>query len=221
MTPEDVMRLVEETKGGSELSSENKKTISLMFDGVEEIVGLEHIVSILNGGMSHGGDNVLRAYIGLEPSGKAHLGWIILADTIKKMLEQGVNVLVFLADWHAWVNDKFGRDMEKISIAGEYMTEVFRVLLGFPEEGEEAGQIRFMKASQLMDSGKYWERVLRCSKGMSLSRARRTFSIMGRSEDSSDDDLSAFFYPAMQAADIFELGVDIAFGGMDQRKAHM
>ena len=49
MTPEDVMRLVEETKGGPELSSENKKTISLMFDGVEEIVGLEHIVSILNG----------------------------------------------------------------------------------------------------------------------------------------------------------------------------
>ena len=221
MTPEDVMRLVEETKGGSELSSENKDKISLMFEGVEEIVGLEHIISILNGEKSHGGDKILRAYIGLEPSGKAHLGWIILADTIKKMLQQGVNVLVFLADWHAWVNDKFGRDMEKISIAGEYMTEVFRVLLGFPEEGEQAGQIRFMKASQLMDSGKYWERVLRCSKGMSLSRARRTFSIMGRSEDSSDDDLSAFFYPAMQAADIFELDVDIAFGGMDQRKAHM
>ena len=94
MTPEDVTRLIEETKGGSELSYESKEKISLMFDGVEEIVGLEHIVSILNGENSHGGDNVLRAYIGLEPSGKAHLGWIILADTIKKMLQQGVNVLV-------------------------------------------------------------------------------------------------------------------------------
>ena len=44
---------------------------------------------------------------------------------------------------------------------------------------------------------------------------------MGRDEDSSDHDLSAFFYPALQAADVFELKVDIAFGGMDQRKAHM
>ena len=44
---------------------------------------------------------------------------------------------------------------------------------------------------------------------------------MGRDEDSSDHDLSAFYYPALQAADIFELEVDIAFGGMDQRKAHM
>ena len=221
MSPEDFARLLEETKGSSELTPENRERIASMFSGVEEIVGLEHVISVMNGEKSHGGDDVLRAYIGLEPSGKAHLGWIILADTIRKMLDNGVNVLVFLADWHAWVNDKFGRDMDKISIAGEYMSEVFRVLLGFPEEGDKGGQIRFMKASQLMDSGKYWERVLRCSKGMSLSRARRTFSIMGRSEDSSDDDLSAFFYPAMQAADIFELDVDIAFGGMDQRKAHM
>ncbi|MBA46168.1 MAG: tyrosine--tRNA ligase [Euryarchaeota archaeon] len=221
MSPEDFARLLQETKGSSELTPENRERIASMFSGVEEIVGLEHVISVMNGEKSHGGDDVLRAYIGLEPSGKAHLGWIILADTIRKMLDNGVNVLVFLADWHAWVNDKFGRDMDKISIAGEYMSEVFRVLLGFPEEGDKGGQIRFMKASQLMDSGKYWERVLRCSKGMSLSRARRTFSIMGRSEDSSDDDLSAFFYPAMQAADIFELDVDIAFGGMDQRKAHM
>ena len=221
MTPEEIMDLLRETNGGSELSVENREKVSSMFSGVEEIVGLEHVVSVLNGGISHGEDSILRAYIGLEPSGKAHLGWIVLADTIRKMLDQGVNVLVFLADWHAWVNDKFGRDMEKIGIAGDYMSEVFRVLLGFPEEGGGSGQIRFMRASDLMDSGKYWERVLRCSKGMSLSRARRTFSIMGRSEDSSDDDLSAFFYPAMQAADIFELDVDIAFGGMDQRKAHM
>ena len=53
---------------------------------------------------------------------------------------------------------------------------------------------------------------------MSLSRVRRTFSIMGRSEDSSDGDLSRFFYPALQAADIFEMNIDVAIGGMDQRK---
>tara|TARA_Y100000766_G_scaffold10911_1_gene7941 strand:- start:165 stop:950 length:786 start_codon:yes stop_codon:yes gene_type:complete len=101
------------------------------------------------------------------------------------------------------------------------MSEVFRALLDYPELGDGPGQVRFIRASEIMDSGKYWERVLRCSKNMSLSRVRRTFSIMGRDEDSSDHDLSAFYYPALQAADIFELQVDIAFGGMDQRKAHM
>ncbi len=146
---------------------------------------------------------------------------MILADTIRNLIDEGVNVIILLADWHAWVNDKFGRDMEKISIASEYMSEMFRAILGNPKEGEAPGEIQFVRASEVMDSGKYWERVLRCSKNMSLSRVRRTFSIMGRDEDSSDHDLAAFYYPALQAADIFELSVDIAFGGMDQRKAHM
>ena len=137
------------------------------------------------------------------------------------MLESGVNVLIFMADWHAWVNDKFGGDMDKIHTTAAYMEDTFRVLLGNPSEGEGAGQLRFQYASEIMDSGDYWARVLRCSKNMSLARVRRTFTIMGRTEDAADDDLSKFFYPAMQAADIFEMNIDIALGGMDQRKAHM
>ncbi len=200
---------------------ESHPRLERMFSGCDEVVGAEHTISVLAGGPSHSGDDQLVAYIGLEPSGIAHLGWVILADTIRNMLNEGVNVIILLADWHAWVNDKFNRDMDKISLAGDYMTEVFRVLLDWPGEGEGPGQLRFLSASEVMDSGKYWERVLRCSKNMSLSRVRRTFSIMGRDEDSSDHDLAAFYYPALQSADIFELGVDIAFGGMDQRKAHM
>ena len=204
-----------------ELSAESKARMDRMFYGCQEVIGAEHLESVFRGAANHSGDDQLSAYIGLEPSGKAHLGWIILGDTIRNLLDEGVNVIILLADWHAWVNDKFGRDMEKISTAAEYMSEMFRAILENPGEGTGPGEIQFVHASDVMDSGKYWERVLRCSKNMSLSRVRRTFSIMGRDEDSSDHDLAAFYYPALQAADIFELGVDIAFGGMDQRKAHM
>jgi tyrosyl-tRNA synthetase len=205
----------------SDIDSESREIITRMFSHCQEVIGIEHVESVFSEGISHSGDQNLVAYIGLEPSGKAHLGWMILADTIRKLIEENVNVIILLADWHAWVNDKFDRDMTKISIAGEYMSEMFRAILGNPKEGEGPGEVRFIRASDIMDSGKYWERVLRCSKNMSLSRVRRTFSIMGRDEDSSDHDLAAFYYPALQAADIFELEVDIAFGGMDQRKAHM
>ncbi|MBJ16771.1 MAG: tyrosine--tRNA ligase [Euryarchaeota archaeon] len=205
----------------SSLDKESRDRIERMFSGCQEVIGIEHLASIMSGGNTHSGDDQLTGYIGLEPSGKAHLGYLILADTIRKMLDEDVNVIILLADWHAWVNDKFGRDMGKISLAADYLCEVFRALLGNPSEGENAGELQFLRASEMMDSGKYWERVLRCSKNMSLSRVRRTFSIMGRDEDSSDHDLAAFYYPALQAADIFELEIDIAFGGMDQRKAHM
>tara|TARA_B110000116_G_scaffold62236_1_gene53259 strand:+ start:601 stop:1725 length:1125 start_codon:yes stop_codon:yes gene_type:complete len=205
----------------SPLSAEHKEKVLSMFTDADEVVGVNHLVDCLSNSTSHAGDGIIRAYVGFEPSGKAHIGWKIIAQTLRRLLDADVNVLVFLADWHAWVNDKFGGDMDKIQTTGRYMEEVFRALLGHPEEGDGAGQLRFLYASELMDSGDYWARVLKCSKNMSLDRVRRTFSIMGRAEDSSDGDLSKFFYPAMQAADIFELQIDIAIGGMDQRKAHM
>lgn len=204
-----------------ELSDENRKRLSLMIGDVEESVGIEHIVDCLADQTSMAGDGVLRCYVGFEPSGKAHIGWKVLSLQLKRMLEADANVLIFLADWHAWVNDKFGGNMEDIQKTAVYMEETFRALLGYPEEGDGPGQLRFYWASQLMDSGDYWARVLRCSKGATLPMVRKTFTIMGRDEASSDHDLSKFYYPAMQAADIFELNIDVAIGGMDQRKAHM
>ena len=63
--------------------------------------------------------------------------------------------------------------------------------------------------------------VLRVSKVSSLKRMRRALSIMGRDEVDGDKDMSKFFYPAMQATDIYALDADLALGGMDQRHAHM
>ena len=204
-----------------ELSDEDRKRLYLMIGDVEESVGIDHIVDCLAEKTSMAGDGVLRCYVGFEPSGKAHIGWKVLSLQLKRMLEADANVLIFLADWHAWVNDKFGGNMEDIQQTAVYMEETFRALLDHPEEGDGPGQLRFYWASQLMDSGDYWARVLRCSKGATLPMVRKTFTIMGRDEASSDHDLSKFYYPAMQAADIFELNIDVAIGGMDQRKAHM
>ena len=204
-----------------ELSDEDRKRLYLMIGDVEESVGIDHLVDCLAEKTSMAGDGVLRCYVGFEPSGKAHIGWKVLSLQLKRMLEADANVLIFLADWHAWVNDKFGGNMEDIQQTAVYMEETFRALLDHPEEGDGPGQLRFYWASQLMDSGDYWARVLRCSKGATLPKVRKTFTIMGRDEASSDHDLSKFYYPAMQAADIFELNIDVAIGGMDQRKAHM
>jgi len=205
----------------AELDQKSLARLSLMIDSVDESIGIEHLVDCLADNTSAGGDGIIRCYVGFEPSGKAHIGWKVLSLQLKRMLEADANVLIFLADWHAWVNDKFNGNMEDIQTTARYMEETFRVLLGNPPEGEGPGELRFVWASSIMDSGDYWARVLRCSKNMSLARVRRTFSIMGRSEDSSDGDLSRFFYPALQAADIFEMNIDVAIGGMDQRKAHM
>jgi tyrosyl-tRNA synthetase len=87
--------------------------------------------------------------------------------------------------------------------------------------GIESENLNFVYATDLLDTIDYWEKVLRISKKSSLSRIKRTLTIMGRKEDEVDMDASMLIYPAMQVADIFQLDVDVAYGGMDQRKAHM
>ena len=205
----------------NELNEQQLARISKIIGSVEETVGLDYLIDCIADKTSAKGDGILRCYVGFEPSGKAHIGWKVLSIQLKRMLEADVNVLIFLADWHAWINDKFGGNMADIQLTAKYMEETFRALLDYPPEGDGPGELRFYYASQLMDNGDYWARVLRCSKGATLAMVRKTFTIMGRDEASSDHDLSKFFYPAMQASDIFELGIDIAIGGMDQRKAHM
>ena len=217
----DLDAMAEAHPGLADLDEAALERLKLMVNGAQEVVGLDHLISVLAGGPSMAGDDVIRCYVGFEPSGTAHIGWKVLALRLRKLLDAQTNVMVFLADWHAWVNDKFSGDMAAIQTTARYMEDTFRALLGHPEEGEGAGQLRFVWASTVMSDGDYWARVLRCSKGMTLAQVRKTFSIMGRDEASSDNDLSKFYYPAMQAADIGHMHIDLAIGGMDQRKAHM
>ena len=217
----DLDAMAEAHPGLEGLDEAALERLKLMVNGAQEVVGLDHLISVLAGGPSMAGDDVIRCYVGFEPSGTAHIGWKVLALRLRKLLDAKANVMVFLADWHAWVNDKFSGDMAAIQTTARYMEDTFRALLGHPEEGEGAGQLRFVWASTVMSDGDYWARVLRCSKGMTLAQVRKTFSIMGRDEASSDNDLSKFYYPAMQAADIGHMHIDLAIGGMDQHKAHM
>jgi tyrosyl-tRNA synthetase len=154
------------------------------------------------------------AYIGYEPSGFVHAGQIITASKILDLQNAGVEVTIFLADWHALINDKLGADIGNIRACGEYLKECF-LALGVKDSA------KFVWASDLIDHAKYWEKFIRIAKVSSLMRIKRAMTIMGRTEDEAEIDASKVMYPPMQAADIFELGVDIALAGMDQRRAHM
>lgn len=153
-------------------------------------------------------------YIGFEVSGKFHLGGLVSAIVIKKLLSAGVKPTVFLADYHAWINGKLGGDLERIqAVAKGYFKGAFLSL------GLEEGKVRYVLASEAYNS-EYWKDVLRISKDTTISRMLRCTTIMGRSQKDALD-CASVLYPAMQVADAFMLGSDIMHAGLDQRKAHM
>ena len=182
--------------------------IETIISNAEEIVTVEELKKVLQ-------KNNPKGYIGFEPSGTVHLGWKICTNKIKDFLNCGFDFTVLLADWHAYINDKLGGDIEKIKLCGKYMEDCFAAM------GVDTGKIKFVYASDYVDDSKYWELVLRISKATSVARVKRAMDIMGREEKEADKDLSKLFYPAMQVSDIYYLGLDVAYGGMDQRHAHM
>jgi tyrosyl-tRNA synthetase len=160
-------------------------------------------------------DETPRAYFGIEPSGRLTVGHLVCARKLRDLQEAGCAVTVFLADWHAWINDKLGGDLARIRAAGEYMREAFTAL------GVDGVKADWRWASDLCDGATYWSRVIRVAKTTSLARTKRAMTILGRSEEEGQLDTAKLFYPAMQAADIFELPVSIAYAGLDQRRAHV
>lgn len=156
-----------------------------------------------------------RAYVGFEPSGLVHAGWMIVASKITDFVKADFHFIVFFADWHACINDKFGGDIEKIRACARYMEDCFEAL-GVPRE-----KIEFEFASHLMDDIGYWEKLINIAKASSLMRVKRAMTIMGRTEDEAEVDSSKVLYPLMQASDIFAMDLDVAYAGMDQRRAHM
>jgi len=175
---------------------------------VEETVTIEELKTVLEKPRP-------KAYIGFEPSGSVHLGWKICTNKIKDFLDCGFDFTVLLADWHAYINDKLGGDIEKIKLCGKYMEDCFAAM------GVNKEQVKFVYASDYVGDPKYWELVLRTSKATSVARVKRAMDIMGRDAEEGEKDLSKLFYPAMQVSDIFYLDLDVAYGGTDQRHAHM
>ncbi len=152
-----------------------------------------------------------KHYIGFEVSGRMHIGTLILSGLmINRFIKAGFDATVFLADWHAWINNKLGGDLEKIKLAADYFEEGFKFF---------CPGVKIVRGSEMYDND-YWRNVIRFAKRTTLTRTVRCLTIMGRSEKDKLD-TAQYIYPAMQAVDIRTLGVDVAHAGMDQRKIHV
>ena len=155
-----------------------------------------------------------RHYIGLEISGKLHLGSLVLTGfKINDFLKANVKSMVFLADWHSYINNKLERNWEKIATLGKYYADAFNHF---------CPGVKIITGSELYSrlGADYCQDLVRFSKHLTLARATRSLTIMGRTEKDNLD-LSQLLYPPMQSVDIKALDIDIAHAGMDQRKIHM
>lgn len=189
--------------------------IALIKQGTEEILTEEDLKQLIETGVP------LNHYIGFEISGKVHLGTgLICMAKIKDFVDAGVNCSIFLADWHSWINDKLGGDMDQIrEIALGYFKEGLKA--GLLCVGADPNKVKFSLGTDLYhNNDEYWETVIDICKNTTLNRMQRSITIMGRKQGDNVD-FAKLLYPAMQVADIFIQNVNFAHAGYDQRKAHV
>lgn len=187
-----------------------QKRIDLIMRNTAEVITPQEIQTLLET------ETNPRAYWGFECSGLLHIGiGLVCSAKIKDIVNAGFHFTIFLADWHSWINNKLGGDMGNIRTCGEYLQQIFTAL------GLTSDKVEFRWASDLTDKVEYWEKVIRIAKSVSVKRTWRSLPVMGRETNMTDMETAWIFYPCMQAADIFQLDLDLACSGIDQRKAHM
>lgn len=147
-------------------------------------------------------------YCGYEPSGPMHLGHFVTITKLMDFDKAGFKVKVLLADLHAFLNRK-GRE-EEIEKEVDNWKKTIKAI-GLNAEVILGSSFQFNKDYQ-MD-------VMRLAQDSTINRGLRSMQEIAR--DVEHATISQLWYPLMQVVDIKHLGVDVAQGGMEQRKVHM
>ncbi|MCD6493926.1 MAG: tyrosine--tRNA ligase [Archaeoglobaceae archaeon] len=179
--------------------------ISLVTRNAVEVVTEEELKQLLES------KDKLRAYVGYEPSGEIHLGHMMTVNKLIDLQNAGFEVTVLLADIHAYLNEK--GSFEEIKKIAEYNKRAF-IALGLDES-----KASFVLGSDFQLDKDYVLDIHRMARITTVNRARRSMDEVSRRKE--DPMVSQMIYPLMQALDIAHLRVDLAVGGIDQRKIHM
>jgi len=192
-----------------------EERFELIKRNTEEIIGEEELKNLLKNGEK------IKHYIGFEISGKPHLGHgLVCMSKVKDFHDAGADVSIFLADWHSWINNKLGGNMETIQKVGvpffkEALIAAYKCVGGNPKD------LKFVLGSEFYhNNDNYWETVIDVSKNTTLARIQRSITIAGRNEGESVN-FALMIYPPMQVADIFAQKINVAHAGNDQRKAQV
>lgn len=189
-----------------------------------EIEKLDKEINFLVENANTGGEKLCH-YIGFEISGQIHLGTGISPMLkIKKLQDAGVHCIIWLADYHTWLNNKLDGTIETARlVAREYfgpvMEKCLEIVGGNPEMMQVLLAENIYKNKQV-NGLSFWDFDLYICKNLTLSRVLKSISVMGKKEG-GDVEFGTLRYPSLQVADPYFLGCHFVHAGMDQRKCHV
>jgi tyrosyl-tRNA synthetase len=178
-----------------------EEKLSLLKNNAQEILTEESLKEVLK-------KKNPSVYCGYEPSGPLHLGHFVTITKLMDFAKVGFKVKILLADIHAMLNKKGEEDfISKEVKAWEKTIEAIGL------------KCEIVLGSDFQFSKEYQFDVMRLAQNSTINRGLRSMQEIAR--DVENATISQLWYPLMQVTDIKHLKVDVALGGMEQRKVHM
>ena len=166
----------------------------------------------------------LRQYVGFEISGEIHIGTgLMSALKIKKFTDAGVECLVFLADYHTFLNEKLDGNLESIRrVAREYFGPVMLECCRLVGCDMSLVSVVFAEEAYAAKRGdsSFWDYDMHVARHITQARVLKSISIAGRGEGETVS-FATMRYPVMQTADAYFLQTHFVCAGLDQRKCHV
>ncbi|MGA2130407.1 MAG: tyrosine--tRNA ligase [Candidatus Pacearchaeota archaeon] len=153
-------------------------------------------------------------YLGTAITGKPHIAYFTWVLKLADFLRAGFKVKILLADLHGALDNTPWLVLEK---RYDYYKKIIPLI--FEAVGVNTKNLEFVKGSEFELKPEYMYDVLQVSSMASIHDLRKAASEVVKMGDNPK--LSGFIYPIMQALDEQYLGVDIQYGGADQRKIFM
>jgi len=153
-------------------------------------------------------------YIGTAVTGKPHIGYYVWVLKLADFLKAGFKVKLLVADLHGALDNT---PWELLDKRYEYYNAVIPLM--FESIGADIKNFEMVKGSAFQKSADYFYDVLRVSTFATIHDAKKASSEVVK--QSENPKIASLIYPIMQALDEEYLGVDIQYGGVDQRKILM
>lgn len=159
----------------------------------------------------------LRIYTGIDPTGKLHIGHMVVLRKLRQFQDLGHEIIVLIGDFTARIGDPTGKlsSRKKLSIDEiEHNAKHYKTLVGKLLDVNRSN-LRFLHNQEWSNKLKPTD-LLELASNFTVQQLIERDMFQERIKSNKEIHLNEFLYPIFQAYDAVTMDVDMQIGGNDQ-----
>lgn len=194
------------------INTDPVKIEEILTRGVENIYpNREALEKVLKSGKK------LRIYNGIDPTGKLHLGHLVVLKKLRQFQDLGHEIIVLIGDFTATIGDPTGKYATRkmltrkqvLAYVKNYKKQIGKIL------DFNRSNVRFLHNEEWTNKLKPIDMLALASK-FTVARLLERDMFQRRIKAGRDIHVHEFLYPIFQAYDSVTMDVDLEIGGNDQ-----